>query len=111
MENFKIQREDLLTIDQRRKKVIAINQIIMMKGVANYTCFYLKNGKHRVTSHTLKYYEPVLIEKGFLRVHRAFMVNQKCILEHDTDNSQLLMENGHQADISRRRKRKIGKDL
>ncbi len=111
MENFKIQKEDLLTIDQRRKKVIAINQIIMMKGIANYTCFYLKNGKQRVTSHTLKYYEPMLIAKGFLRVHRAFMVNQSCILEHDTDNSQLLMENGHQADISRRRKRKIGKDL
>ncbi len=72
MENFKIQKEDLLTIDQRRKKVIAINQIIMMKGVANYTCFfYLKNGKQRVTSHTLKYYEPLLDGKGFLRVHKG----------------------------------------
>jgi DNA-binding LytR/AlgR family response regulator len=107
MENFKIQKEDLLTIDQRRKKVIAINQIIMMKGVANYTCFYLKNGKQRLTAHTLKYYEPLLDGKGFLRVHRGFIVNQNCILRHDSDTSSLFLLDGHEVEISRRRRRQF----
>lgn len=72
MENFKICKDDLLTIDQRKKKVIDINQIIMLKGISNYTCFYLKNGTQRLTSHTLKYYESQLNGKVFLRVHRGF---------------------------------------
>jgi DNA-binding LytR/AlgR family response regulator len=107
MENFKIQKEDLLTIDQRRKKVIAINQIIMMKGVANYTCFYLKNGKQRLTAHTLKYYEPLLDGKGFLRVHRGFIVNQDCILRHDSDTDSLFLVDGHEVEISRRKRRQF----
>jgi DNA-binding LytR/AlgR family response regulator len=111
MENFKIQKEDLLTIDQRRKKVIAINQIIMMKGMANYTCFYLKNGKQRLTAHTLKYYEPLLDGKGFLRVHRGFIVNQNCILRHDSDTDSLFLVDGHEVEISRRRRREFIKNF
>jgi DNA-binding LytR/AlgR family response regulator len=107
MENFKIQKEDLLTINLRSKKVIAFDQIIMMKGIANYTCFYLKNGKQRLTAHTLKYYEPLLDGKGFLRVHRGFIVNQDCILKHDIDSSSLFLVDGHEVEISRRRRRQF----
>jgi DNA-binding LytR/AlgR family response regulator len=107
MEKFKIQKEDLLTINLRSKKVIAFDQIIMMKGVANYTCFYLKNGKQRLTAHTLKYYEPLLDGKGFLRVHRGIIVNQDCILKHDIDTSSLFLVDGYEVEISRRKKRQF----
>lgn len=107
MENFKIYKDDLLTIDQRKKKVIDINQIIMLKGISNYTCFYLKNGTQRLTSHTLKYYENQLESKGFLRVHRGFIVNQQCIIKHDSSNSQLLLTDGYEVEISRRKRRQL----
>ncbi len=107
MENFKIKREDLLTINLRQKKVIAINQIIMMKGIANYTCFYLKNGKQRLSAHTLKYYEPMLDGKGFLRVHRGFIVNQDCILRHDSNTDSLFLVDGYEVEISRRKRRQF----
>ncbi|MEA5459997.1 LytTR family DNA-binding domain-containing protein [Arcicella sp. LKC2W] len=107
MENFKIYKDDLLTIDQRKKKVIYINQIIMLKGISNYTCFYLKNGTQRLTSHTLKYYENQLESKGFLRVHRGFIVNQQCIVKHDSYNSQLLLTDGYEVEISRRKRRQF----
>ena len=94
-------------INQRSKKVIDINQIIMMKGFANYTYFYLKNGKHRLTAHTLKYYESELYGRGFLRVHRGFIVNQNCILRHDSDTDSLLLMDGHEVEISRRRRRQF----
>jgi DNA-binding LytR/AlgR family response regulator len=104
MKNQKLLKNDLLTINQRSRKVIDINQIIMLRGYANYTCFYLKNGKQRLTAHTLKYYEPLLDGKGFLRVHRGFIVNQNCILRHDTESSQLFLMEGHEVEISRRRR-------
>ncbi|MES2516578.1 MAG: LytTR family DNA-binding domain-containing protein [Bacteroidota bacterium] len=104
MQALKNKREDLLIIDQKKKKSIAINQIIMLKGFVNYTCFYLQNGKQSLSARTLKHYESLLNDKGFIRVHRGFIVNQKCILEHNLLTSQLLLTDGYEADISRRRK-------
>ncbi|MDZ7896900.1 MAG: LytTR family DNA-binding domain-containing protein [Arcicella sp.] len=104
MKTQKLLKNDLLTINQRSRKVIDINQIIMLKGYANYTCFYLKNGRQRLTAHTLKYYESELDGRGFLRVHRGFIVNQNCILKHDTESSQLFLMEGHEVEISRRRR-------
>jgi DNA-binding LytR/AlgR family response regulator len=104
MKNQKLLKNDLLTINQRSKKVIDINQIIMLRGYANYTCFYLKNGKQRLTSHTLKYYESELDGRGFLRVHRGFIVNQNCVVSHDMQSSLLLLVEGHEVEVSRRRR-------
>ena len=104
METFKKNREDLLIINKKIKRTIAINQIIMMKGMLNYTCFYLQNGKQRVSARTLKHYETLLLGKGFIRVHRSCLVNENCILEHNSITSQLKLTDGHHVAISRRRK-------
>jgi DNA-binding LytR/AlgR family response regulator len=104
MENFKAKREELLIINQKIKKTIAISQIIMLKGFVNYTLFYLQNGKRSYSARTLKHYENLLNDKGFIRVHRGFIVNQNCIVEHNLRTSQLILTDGYEADISRRRK-------
>ncbi len=104
-------REDLLIINQKNKKAIAINQIIMLKGFVNYTRFYLQNGKEKLSARTLKHYEVLLNNKGFIRVHRGFIVNQKCIVEHNLVTSQLILTDGHEADISRRRKNGLMKEM
>lgn len=111
MKNCKTIREDLLVINQKNKKTIAINQIIMLKGFVNYTRFYLQNGKEKLSARTLKYYEGLLNNKGFIRVHRGFIVNQKCIVEHNLVTSQLILTNGHEADISRRIKGELLKEM
>ncbi|MEA5458270.1 LytTR family DNA-binding domain-containing protein [Arcicella sp. LKC2W] len=104
MQVFKSKNENLLIIDQKKKKTLDISQIIMLRGFANYTCFYLQNGKQSLSARTLKYYEGLLNDKGFIRIHRGFLVNQKCILKHNIDTSQLILVEGHEAEISRRRK-------
>jgi DNA-binding LytR/AlgR family response regulator len=104
MQPIKQTKENLLIIDQKKKQTIEISQIIMLKGFANYTCFYLQNGKQKLSARTLKHYEELLNNKGFIRVHRASIVNQKCILKHNILTSQLLMIDGYEVEISRRRK-------
>jgi two-component system, LytTR family, response regulator len=111
METIKRIREDLLIINQKNKKVIAINQIIMLKGFVNYTRFYLQNGLQKVSARTLKHYEALLNNKGFIRVHRGYIVNQKCIVEHNLITSQLILTDGYEADISRRRKGELLKEM
>lgn len=111
MEIFKKHKEDLLVINQKNKNSIAISQIIMLKGFSNYTCFYLQNGTKRVSARSLKHYDSCLHNKGFIRTHRGFMVNQKCIVSHNLSTSQLILTDGHEACISRRKKNNFLKEL
>lgn len=47
---------NLLMVDYRRKIALLVDKIIML-DVANYTLFYLKDGKKRMFSHTIHTYE------------------------------------------------------
>ena len=95
---------NLLTINHKLRLVIDISQIIMLKGNINYTCFYMQNGKQKISARSLKFYEGQLINYGFIRVHRAFIINPNFIVEHRQSSSQVLLFEGHSADISRRRR-------
>jgi DNA-binding LytR/AlgR family response regulator len=106
MKTIRINLNNQIIIDQRRKKTVDINQIIMLRSFSNYTCLYLQNGKQRLTTHTLKHYENILSDKGFIRVHRGYIVNEDCIVKHDSLNSQLILTDGYEADFSRRIQRK-----
>jgi len=101
----KLTQTGLLMIDKKRRKVVSIQQIVMLKGCSNYTYFYLKNGKYRMSSHTLKYYETELVTKGFLRVHRGSIINPDCIVRYDVKNAHLLLLNGYEVEVSRRKKK------
>ena len=95
---------DLLTINHKLRLVIDISQIIMLKGDINYTCFYLQNGKQKISARSLKFYENQLSGFGFIRVHRAFIINPNFIIEHCESTSQILLLEGHFANISRRKR-------
>ena len=99
-----LKKLNLLTINHKLRLVIDISQIIMLKGDINYTCFYLQNGKQKISARPLKFYENQLAEFGFIRVHRAFIINPNFIIEHCKSTSQILLFEGHFADISRRRR-------
>ncbi len=93
-----------LIINHKTLKKVLINDVILLKGDINYTTIYLQNGREKVVPHSLKYFEPFLETHGFLRVHRAFLINPNYIKEYNQDEETLTMTNGHEATISRRRK-------
>lgn len=68
-------KTDRLILNQRTKSYIPISYIMLLKGKANYTIFILRDGREKVVSHTLKYFERFLETYGFHRVHRASMIN------------------------------------
>jgi two-component system, LytTR family, response regulator len=103
-------KNNALTVDRRTNKTIAIDQVIMLKGSANYTFFYLKNGKKYLAAHTLKYYENALESRGFLRVHRGAIVNPDCVLHYNIQGAFMELAEGHKTEVSLRRK-KVAKHL
>ena len=50
--------------------------LVRCESESNYTWFYLTNGEKILTSKTLKSYDTILIEQGFIRTHRSHLVNK-----------------------------------
>jgi len=84
------------------------SQIVYMQSEVNYTRFFLKNGKSYLESKTLKYFNGVLGNVEFVRVHKSYLVNAKLILAMNTDS--VLLQNGEELPISRRKMRGLKKD-
>jgi two-component system, LytTR family, response regulator len=51
-------------------------ELIRCESESNYTWFYLKDGTKILASKTMKYYESVLLEYDFDRVHKSHLVNK-----------------------------------
>ena len=94
----------LLILNHKTSVKVLVNSVILIEGNINYTKFYLKEGKERVVAHSIKFFERHLETHGFLRVHRAFMINPNYVKTYNSEKEILTMTNGQTANISRRRK-------
>ena len=94
----------LLTLNHKTSVKVLVNSVILIEGNINYTKFYLKEGKERMVAHSIKFFERHLETHGFLRVHRAFMINPNHVKTYDEQQNTITMSNGQIAPISRRRK-------
>jgi two-component system, LytTR family, response regulator len=82
------------------------SEIIHCEGESNYTKFFLEGGKSLMVSHTLKDYESILSDYGFVRVHKSHLVNMKYVTKVDRDGF-LWLSNGQSVPVSRRRKEEV----
>jgi len=56
-------------------EVIAAEDILYCQADDNYTQIFLKEGKKKLISKTLKYFEEALTDFGFARIHKSYLVN------------------------------------
>lgn len=81
-------------------------EIIRLEGESNYTKFFFTNKTSLLTSHTLKGYEEILLNYGFLRVHKSHLVNKAHVINYMPDGL-LTMTDLSKVEISRRRKEDV----
>jgi two-component system LytT family response regulator len=81
---------------------LEIASIICCKADGNYTVFHLDNSKTIMVAKTLKFYEEILSEHDFVRIHQSYLVNPKYIV--GVQNDQVKLTNGDALEISRRKK-------
>lgn len=79
--------------------------IIRCEGMSNYTKFFLSNHPPIITSKTIKEYEEILLPHQFVRVHKSHLINAKYVKCYQAQNSNIIMNDGSQIEVSRRRKR------
>jgi DNA-binding LytR/AlgR family response regulator len=96
--------QKLFILNHKTSKKVFVNSIVLLKGNINYTIVHLVDGKTKVIAHSIKFFEPFLETHGFLRTHRAFLVNPEHISAYNQVEEVLMMSNGQKVNISRRRK-------
>ena len=88
--------------------VIPINEVVALSSDRNYTRFYFLDRKNIIVSKTLKDYESVLLDYGFLRIHRSHLINLKYIERFErSDGGYAIMRGGTKLDVSHRKKEEL----
>lgn len=82
-----------------------LNDIIYFEADGNYTNLAIDGGKNYVVTKNIKVFETDLPEKKFLRTHRSYIVNIEYIRLYDTQKSMLVMADGKNIPLARRRYR------
>jgi two-component system, LytTR family, response regulator len=89
-----------------------VKEIIRCEGENNYTHVYLSNGEKILVARTLKDFEELLEDSGFIRVHQSHLVNKEHIRSLEKkDGGHLVMSDKSVVYISRQRKEKVMKIL
>ena len=97
--------ERMILNTQERIHIVRIADIIRCESDVNYTRFYLQNGEKVLVTRTLKEYDELLSDSGFLRVHQSHLVNTDFIKEFvKSDGGHLNLISGGYVPVSTRRK-------
>lgn len=83
---------------------VATDDIIFAEGQSNYTHFHLTRNRKIIASKTLLEYDNLLVEQGFMRVHKSYLVNLKFVERYLHKNGTILLKDGLEVDVSRRKK-------
>lgn len=84
--------------------IVDIEEILYLEGDDNYTSFHLDTKKKFVVSKTLKEYETLLSNMGFMRIHKSSIINLLHLKNINRENGMhAVMSDGQTISVSRRR--------
>lgn len=82
---------------------LILKDIIRIEGDRNYSNIYLKHKKKKLVTKTLTELEDLLIDKGFFRCHKSYLINAMHIASYPKSDV-LIMSDHITVSISRRKK-------
>lgn len=87
--------------------LVNIDSIIRLESDSNYTTFILEN-QTILATRTLKEFDELLSESGFIRVHKSHLVNTRFITKYiKGDGGWVVMSDGSKVEVSRRKKESV----
>ena len=91
---------------------IELDQISHLESYRNYTDIYLLNGQKITSTKTLKYYEILLEDSGFFRIHQKHLVSLNNVSRFlKEDGGYVELKDGSKLEVSRRKKDELLKTL
>ena len=100
--------EGKITIPQQDGfEVLDVNDIVFCKADDNYTEIHLANSK-KLVSKTLKYFEDVLSEYPFARIHKSYLVNINAVTKYKKGKGgSVIVSNGKEILVSSSKKGRL----
>jgi len=84
---------------------VKLEEIVQCSSIDNYTQFHLQSGKKILVSKTIKYFDELLSEHNFFRVHRSHLINLDHIKRYiKGEGGYVIMIDDSQIMVSRRKK-------
>lgn len=91
---------------------IKVTDILYCEADSNYTKIFLINKQKIVSSRTLKEYEELLTDNGFIRIHHSHLVNRKYVVQYiKGEGGQVILNNGTSLAVSRRKREEVVEKL
>jgi two-component system LytT family response regulator len=108
-ENLKkkeVSDKKLILRTQDNIHLVNVSDIVYCTAESNYTTFFFKNGKKvMVTNCTLKEYDEMLMDYGFFRVHKSYLINLKYIDSFEkADGGSVVMTDESKVPVASRKK-------
>lgn len=86
-------------------RFISVESILYCSADGNYTRFFFVDGSNCLVCRNMKYYEDILPQSLFIRIHRSFIINIHHVDKYiKGEIPSIVMANGFQIEISRRKK-------
>lgn len=88
-------------------EVLDVHDIVFCKADDNYTEIHLANSK-KLVSKTLKYFEDVLSEYPFARIHKSYLVNINAVTKYKKGKGgSVIVSNGKEILVSSSKKGRL----
>lgn len=105
-ENFqKPKRIALNTLEKIH--IVNVDEILRCESNINYTMFYFTDETKLLVTKTLKEFDKLLSEHGFIRVHQSHLINTKFIKEFIKSDGYIIMKDGSRVPVSTRKKQAL----
>ncbi len=86
-------------------ELVKVKDIIYCQADSNYTIFHLTDNKQILVSRSLKEYDEILSSQGFYRIHQSYLIKLSFVKKYmKGEGGSVILENGKELDVSRRRK-------
>ena len=113
VENLSAREPEALSLLVRhggRQHALRPNDILYCRAEDNYTEIHMLGGRRFLSARTLKDYDDMLHERGFLRVHRSYLVNRQAI-RNAPPNGPLRLCDGTEVEVSQRKRAEVMRAL
>lgn len=91
----------------REFNVLSLDEIVYIRGMGGgYSAFHMQNNKVKVATHPLNYFEGLLPQDRFFRVHRSFVANLQHVKSYiKGPKGHIILSNGEKLEVAQRRKK------
>lgn len=103
IENKQLQKIILPLIDGFQ--VVKVGDIVRLQAQDNFTYFHFFDKTKQLVCRTLKFYEEVLSELDFIRVHKSHLINLQYVKRYKKGKGgQVMLADGSEVEVSQNRK-------